>query len=156
MRDIRPGDFYAVGTIFHVFRFGENVGCQTLFSVDMASGFAFEPLPVKQTPAYYPAETVINYLKGIFRKHGKPAVGVLLSDSAWRSLASLMQDDEIRGRVERLPEYGIDIPGMPQAEAEKIERWLGSQDLRTAWEEARLWEGGAEPPPEARRCAAMA
>lgn len=159
MRDaIKARDWYAVGTVFGIFRFdnpggddqiarawGESLSCQTLFGVDVATGHAFRPIPVKQTPGYYPAETVIDYLRGLFRQHGKPRVGVVISDSAYKSLANLLADGEIRDRVAFLEGCEMDFPGMPLEEAEKIERWLAEQGLRTEWEEARLYEGCAAP-----------
>lgn len=122
---MKPKDWYALGQIFAgPFWFDRShgvseatdgdtaLGVQVLIAIEVVSERKLRATPISKTPSAFTADEVIDFLNEVFREYGKPAIGVIISESVWQSSHEFLLDDETLDRGRILDELDIEIGPM--------------------------------------------
>ena len=126
-------DWYAIGSAFlpPIEHEGHTIVCaRNLLCTDVASFFAMGFEIVPRSPEPTKASDIIPLLERVFREHGMPKQGVVISHSAWVSSYEMIADPDLSDRGETLSDFNVSFGEMTILEKEKITNWIEQRGIK--------------------------
>lgn len=143
LRRISNRRWYAIGGVFiEPYWFGEppQFNCQTLMALDVESDKGLGAWVANRPTAPFSAAEWIKFVDEISTKYGPPTVGILISDSAWKSTHEMSNDPALQQRVSRLIAFGFSWEETAADERLRFALHFQSRGLRVEWEDTAVLE----------------